>query len=139
MTCIFSLWSHKATDLPISLQPIEKPLRQTCYYKSALESQYQLLEDKKRKAHRKHWEKYTAISTNCKNSLMKFFRNSTDKHLILNFLPSYAVHGIFIRIRHYVNILYTICMDRSYTFLNWSRQLSYLMCSGKRDHNCGDL
>ena len=42
------------TDLPVSLQPVEKPLRQTCYYKSTLESQYQLLEDRKHKAQRKH-------------------------------------------------------------------------------------
>ena len=45
------------TDLPVSLQPVEKPLKQTLYYKSALESQYQLLEDRKHKAQRKHSEK----------------------------------------------------------------------------------
>ena len=44
----------KPPNLLVSLQPVEKPLRQTCYYKSTLESQYQLLEDKKRKTQRKH-------------------------------------------------------------------------------------
>ena len=42
------------TDLPVSLQPVEKPLRQTCHYKSTLQSQYQLLEDRKHKVQRKH-------------------------------------------------------------------------------------
>ena len=76
--------------------------------------QYQLLEDRKYKAQRKYYEKYTAISTNCKSALMKVFRDSTDQHLIQNSLPSQALHGRFIKIRHFVNILYTICMDRYY-------------------------
>ena len=41
-------------NFPVSLQPVEKPLRQTCYYKSTLESQYQLLEDRKHKAQWRH-------------------------------------------------------------------------------------
>ena len=89
-------------------------------------------------------KKYTAISTNCKNSLMKFFTDSTDQHLILNSLPSKALHERFIKIRHYINILYTIYMDSYYKpivtlLLNWPMELSCLMCSGKRDHNCGGL
>ena len=59
-------------------------------------------------------KKYTAISTNCKNALMKVFRDSTDQHLIQNSLPSQVLHGIFIKIQHFENILYTICMDRYY-------------------------
>ena len=39
---------------PYLLAAGEKPLRQTCHYKSTLESQYQLPEDRKRKAQRKH-------------------------------------------------------------------------------------
>ena len=41
-------------NLTVSLQKVDKQLRQTCYYKSTPESQFQLLEDRKRKAQRKH-------------------------------------------------------------------------------------
>ena len=33
-------------------------------------------------------------------------------------------------------VLQTHCLT---LLLNWSKELSCLMCSGRRDHNCGDL
>ena len=44
---------YQTTDLPVSLQPVEKSLRQTCYYKLTLKSQHQLLEDRKHRSQRK--------------------------------------------------------------------------------------
>ena len=34
----------KSPNITVALQLVEKPLRQTCYYKSTLEFQYQILE-----------------------------------------------------------------------------------------------
>ena len=108
----FSPWSHQATDFPFSLQPVEKPLRQTRCYKSIWVSIPATRRQKGLNGNIK--KKHTTISTNCKNALIKFFRDSTDQHLIQNPLPRQALHGRFIKIRHFINTLYTICMDRYY-------------------------
>ena len=110
----FSPWSYQATGFPVSLQLLEKPLSQTSCYKTILgvNTSYQKTESTRLSGTFKN--KYTAISINCKSALMKVFRDLTDQHLIQNSLPSQALHGRFIKIRHFVNILYTICMDRYY-------------------------
>ena len=46
----------KPQNLPVPLQPVEEPLRQTWYYKSSLETYYKLLEEKKHKVQWEHWE-----------------------------------------------------------------------------------
>ena len=88
-------------------------------------------------------KKYTAISTNCRNALIKFFRDSTDQNSKFlaklgsswkiyknSTFSKYTLHNL------HGQVLQTHCLT---LLLNWSKELSCLMCSGRRDHNCGDL